>query len=390
MPRNLILCCDGTSNEFARDRTNVAKLCEALVKDEETQLVFYHPGIGTMAPPGFGTSIGGRLAKLLGLAFGYGLKHDIAHGYNFIMNNYRAGDRIFLFGFSRGAYTARIIASLIHMYGLVMPGNEALTPYTVRMLWRIDKTRPQAKRDALFGLADQFKRSLADEDCKIHFLGVWDTVSSVGWVGSPVALPFSKANPSVRHARHAVAIDERRAFFRTNLLSAPEGQDLRQVWFPGVHCDVGGGYAEARSGLSKIPLEWMVGEARGLGLLVDQERLDILLGARAAPPDHAGKIPDYAQPPGKPEPNNSMTWPWWIVEFAPKRWWNRNMGRESWRINFFRRRSWEKSPVVHDIAWADPDYARRLPDDARRLSHVWPAAPAAAEAPVAPATVILA
>lgn len=367
MPRNLILCCDGTSNEFARDRTNVAKLCEALVKDEQTQLVYYHPGIGTMAPPGFGTKLGGGIAQLAGLAFGYGLKFDIAHGYNFIMNHYREGDRIFLFGFSRGAYTARIIASLIHMYGLVMPGNEALTPYTVRMLWRIDAARGnKARVDGLFGLADQFKRSLADETCGIHFLGVWDTVSSVGWVGSPVALPYSKSNPSVRHARHAVAIDERRAFFRTNLLSAPEGQDLRQVWFPGVHCDVGGGYAEAESGMSKYPLEWMVNEARGLGLLVDQERLDILLGRR---PAQHGR---YAPPSPDAMLHDSMSLPLRIVEFAPKRWYNRATGRETWRINGFRRRTWEKAPVVHDVAWEIPGYAARLPADARRLSETWP------------------
>jgi uncharacterized protein (DUF2235 family) len=252
-----------------------------------------------------------------------------------------------------------------------MPGNESLTPYVVRMLWQIGAASDDRK-DRLFALSDEFKRSLAIEDVPVHFLGVWDTVSSVGWIGSPVALPHSRINPSVRHARHAVAIDEKRAFFRTNLLAAPEGQDLRQVWFPGVHCDVGGGYAEAESGMSKYALEWMAGEARGLGMLVDDERLEILLGRREAPPDRFGRRRIYAVPSPDARLHKSLSLPWRIAEFVPKRYFDRTTQRKTWRMNLFRRRTWEAAPVVADVAWDIPGYADRLPKDARKLSEAWP------------------
>src|SRR4029077_5218668 len=122
------------------------------------------------------------------------------------------------------------------------------------------------------------------------FVGVWDTVSSVGWIENPVHLPYSADNPDIEHGRYALAIDERRAFFRTNLwrrgsnpAAAHGPKDELQVWFPGVHCDVGGGYGEQESGLSKLALEWMLDEAVPLGLLVDVGRVDVMLGRRGGP-----------------------------------------------------------------------------------------------------------
>ena len=157
MPKNLVVCCDGTANEFADDRTNVAKLCYCLIKDADRQVVYYHPGVGTEAPPGFVTGFGTKLAKLAGLAFGYGLKRDVANAYIFIINNYKPGDRLFIFGFSRGAYTARVVAALIRMYGVIMPGNDALVPYMVNMLWAIDKARGNnAKTSRYFKLASDW------------------------------------------------------------------------------------------------------------------------------------------------------------------------------------------------------------------------------------------
>jgi len=123
-----------------------------------------------------------------------------------------------------------------------------------------------------FDLASEFRSTYGKAACAPHFIGVWDTVSSVGWIDNPLHLPYSADNGDIQIGRHAVAIDERRAFFRNNLWRPrpPDGgpKDLKQVWFPGVHCDIGGGYPEAESGLSKIALEWMFREAVAAGLPV--------------------------------------------------------------------------------------------------------------------------
>jgi uncharacterized protein (DUF2235 family) len=123
--RNVVLCCDGTANEFAVDRTNVVKLYYLLSRDREEQISYYHPGLGTMEPPGALTAAAKKVTRVLGQAVGYGLETDIKDTYVFLMNNYRAGDRVFLFGFSRGAYTVRAVASLLRMFGLLPPGNDA-------------------------------------------------------------------------------------------------------------------------------------------------------------------------------------------------------------------------------------------------------------------------
>ncbi len=353
-PRNIVICCDGTSNEFAKDLTNVAKLTYALVKDPERQLVYYHPGLGTMAAPGFPMPIGNRAARMAGLAFGYGIRDDLRDAYVFIMNHWRPGDRLFLFGFSRGSYTVRALASLIRMYGVAMPGNAALVPYAIRMLWglRGDDRKVRAKA---YDQADQFKASLAMADCAPHFVGVWDTVSSVGWVASPVSLPYTRTNDQITIFRHAVAIDERRAFFRTNLFQASSGQDTEQLWFPGDHCDVGGGHPEAESGLSKYPLEWMATEARSGGLLIDEPRLAEILGKGT---------PGYA--PARPDAklHESMSWYWRPAEFAPKLHWDNATGQRGLRCNMFRRRKMLTAPKVHRVAWEIPGYSARLPADA--------------------------
>ena len=111
MPRNLVICCDGTANQFAADRTNVLKLAFAAEKQDGQQLLYYHPGVGTMAPAGVISGIGKWIARLLGMAFGYGLKADIRDIYTYIIDHYEPGDQLFIFGFSRGAYTARVIAA---------------------------------------------------------------------------------------------------------------------------------------------------------------------------------------------------------------------------------------------------------------------------------------
>ncbi|HED17756.1 MAG TPA: DUF2235 domain-containing protein [Gammaproteobacteria bacterium] len=121
-------------------------------------------------------------------------------------------------------------------------------------------------------IAEGFKRTFSRE-CPVHFLGLWDTVKSIGWIYDPVNLPYTMNNPSVGVVRHAISIDERRALFRSNLWGAgTDEQDVLQVWFAGVHSDVGGGYPENESGLAKIAMQWMVEEAQKFGLLVDLEK----------------------------------------------------------------------------------------------------------------------
>lgn len=371
MPKNIVACCDGTANEFERDRTNVVKLFYALVKDPAIQSCYYHPGVGTMAAPGFVTKAGAKVAEIAGLAFGYGLNNDICDIYTFICRNFEPQDRLYLFGFSRGAYTVRAIASLLHMYGLVFPHNERLVPYAVRMMWAVrrlqKKAKPGAKTDPriseYFGQANEFKATFSRE-CKPHFVGVWDTVSSVGWFSHPLSLPYTTNNPDIAVGRHAVALDERRAFFRTNLwrpskdpdMAGPK--DMKQVWFPGVHCDVGGGYPESESGLSKIALKWMLDEARLAGLVLDEERVSLVLGSRGhgyAPPDPDGCL------------HNSLTAWWRLAEFVPKPHWDGV--RTTWRANRSRHRTLPPTPWVHDAAWIRDKgrYAERLPKGGIRL-----------------------
>lgn len=137
------------------------------------------------------------------------------------MNNFGEGDRVFLFEFSRGAYTARAVASLLRMYGLIPRGNDALVPYAVRLLMGIHAIDSRgrhrcAEEKRYFNLAADFKSTFATRVCKPWFVGVWDTISSIGWYENPLQLPFTGDNPDIEIGRHAIAIDERRAFFRTN------------------------------------------------------------------------------------------------------------------------------------------------------------------------------
>lgn len=364
MSKNVVLCCDGTANEFARDRTNVVKLFFTLIQHPDQQVCFYHPGLGTMEPPGSLTSIRRVGAKLLGQAIGFGLEADIRDAYAFLMNHFQEGDRAYLFGFSRGAYTVRAVAAILHMYGLIRPGNEPLIPYAIRMMMAINNIgkpkTPESKKllDDYFGLAAQFKDHFCIP-CAPHFVGVWDTVSSVGWIENPIRLPYTADNPDISIGRHAISIDERRAFFRSNLWRPkPAGgpKDIKQVWFPGVHCDVGGGYPESESGLSKIALEWMLKEAAGPGLLTDSTMVNQILGR---------SDPNFARPDAHAKLHESLTGPWLLAEYIPKRHYSWTLGKEERRANRSSRRTIPPGSLVHQSAYdRGPEYQKLLPADA--------------------------
>jgi uncharacterized protein (DUF2235 family) len=229
----------------------------------------------------------------------------------------------------------------------------------------------QEKVSQFFALADDFKVTMTRVECQPWFVGVWDTVNSVGWVENPLKLPFTANNPDIRVGRHAVSIDERRAFFRNHLWRRPADpnkkwgpQDVKQVWFPGVHCDVGGGYPEAQSGLSKIALEWMLQEAKAQGLLVNAKREQEVLGR--------GGSRKYTAVPDPNAPAHESLKGWWnLAELIPKRHYDWAKDRWERRMNLWRRRTIPPGSLVHESAWQrGGDYASRLPKDVVKVSTV--------------------
>src|SRR3954447_2878212 len=130
MPKNIVICCDGTGNEFRDRKSNVVKLYSTLTIDQD-QVAYYHPGVGTMGAPTARNWWERQWTRAKGLAFGAGLLDNVADAYRYLMNHYADGDRIFLFGFSRGAYTVRVLGGVLRKYGLLCPGNEGHIPYVM-------------------------------------------------------------------------------------------------------------------------------------------------------------------------------------------------------------------------------------------------------------------
>jgi len=361
MSRNLVICCDGTNNEFGPVKTNVARLAKVLVRNEE-QLVFYDPGVGTLPEPTISNKIRASIRKKLSLAFGFGLKLNVQEAYTFLMNYWEPGDRVYLFGFSRGAYTVRVLAGLLRLLGLPPKGNEQLVPYAMELLGAI---REQGSNEGAgdtskyWRLVNEFRgtfaRSIPGQSSRmfrVHFCGVWDTVSSVGWVWEPITYPFTFGNPGINTVRHAVSIDERRWFFRQNLFKADvRGQDFLELWFPGVHADVGGGYGPDEGGIWKFAFEWMVEEARQCGLQIDQKRLDHELGKDSGPVR-------------RKHLHESLEGCWWLAEVFPKWVFSTGHGRHI-GFGLGGRRTVPQGAKIHRSALRlirDPELAYRPPN----------------------------
>ncbi len=275
---NLVVCCDGTWNtaDQAQDGvptpTNVVRLF-GLAVESDGQKKYYHPGVGT----------GGAVDKALGGGIGLGLDRNIQSGYRWLCANYSAGDRIYLFGFSRGAYTARSLGGFVTRFGLLDEAglDEKVLWSRVEELFRDGYRVKGQKRKTWADKGWKFQQGEGGADgCDIpvHFIGVWDTVGALGipdhlgvlnLLEEPGKYKFhdTQLNPLVRHARHAVAVDEMRQSFEPTLWTNTQDRDVKQVWFPGAHSDVGGGYRE--TGLSDGALGWMLGEAEAAGLAVD-------------------------------------------------------------------------------------------------------------------------
>lgn len=280
-PRQLVLLCDGTNNNLTgghRD-TNVVKLGELLVAHgHQDRLVHYDPGVGNPGELPGATLWDGfrrRLDRVYGLAFGRGVYENMLETYLFLMRHHRPGDELYLFGFSRGAFTARSVAGLVNQFGILQPHMEGMLP-TLLHVYFADRRN----QDAYRAITDQIKRQFTDQASRavdIHFVGVWDTVAAVGL--PPFDTRFT-ALPTVAgkrfvHVRQALALDEHRRPFRPRAYAGENGVfktasgldgTLQQRWFPGAHGDVGGGYEPVHSALSDTALAWVVSEAVGCGL----------------------------------------------------------------------------------------------------------------------------
>lgn len=258
--KRIAFCADGTWDGTSND-TNVFKLFNA-ISVSATQLPFYDSGVGADGNP---------IEKLVGGAFGFGLFQKIKDGYTKIAHAYAEGDEIFIFGFSRGAYTARSLAGMIANCGLP---TKDFDDSLVEAAFQAYRNKDQ--RAAILAGLTQYGIVIP----QITMVGVWDTVGSLGIPAifggvSPLIYGFldTGLHPNVRNAFHALAIDERRPEFPATLWTgdpAP-GQTIDQVWFCGVHSDVGGGYGGSATvgvstALSDITLGWMMSKAQGLGL----------------------------------------------------------------------------------------------------------------------------
>lgn len=285
--KRLILCCDGTWNsadQQAEDTpcpTNVVRIAYRIAKrDKKTpQIVYYGEGVGT----------GNSVDRITGGAFGRGVEDNIFDAYRFLIANYEPDDQIFLIGFSRGAFTARSIGGMIRKCGILK--REHIEKYLDAVeLYRTDEA-PDEERPS------EFRKKYAvnaNEETPIQCIGVWDTVGSLGiplrglrrLTRRKHQFHDTELSGSVKNAFHALAIDERRSPFAPTLwqYKPKEGQTIEQVWFPGVHSNVGGGYPD-RS-LADITLEWMVEKVKTTGLRFDEQ----VEAVHPCTPDCNGKL----------------------------------------------------------------------------------------------------
>ncbi len=261
MSKNIVVLSDGTGQEGGKgNNTNIYKIFQMLENRTTRQVVFYDAGLGA------------KWWDIPGKVNGLGITKNILQCYRFIFDHYEAGDSIYMFGFSRGAATVRSLSSFLHYFG-VLPKSR---PELIAKAYKKYKTRDEDKRKER---AKEFILKHHTMWAKVKFLGCFDTVAALGLPFKPASvvldgLPFFRhsfhnytLSETVENAYHALAIDDVRLIFHPVLWKqCNENQTMRQVWFAGMHTDVGGGYEEKE--LSDIPLQWMVKKATDAGLLI--------------------------------------------------------------------------------------------------------------------------
>src|SRR5262245_51130954 len=366
MPKNLVLCCDGTANEFAEDRTNVVKLFFTLERDPSRQLGYYHPGLGTMEPPGDAherhTHAHASCCPGIWLSARSGYPRRVRFPDEQFRGRrsslpFRVQPRC-LYGASRcflaphvrfDSERQRSACALCDPHADGDKHN------------RQQERQSQRGREALLQSGCRFQKYFLDADlqalvCRRMGYGKLD------WLVRKSAAPavYKQQSrhrdwpPCHRHRRTTRLLPDK-SLDAMDCPSQSGPRDLKQVWFPGVHGDVGGGYPEAESGLSKIALQWMLNEAINAGLLVSPGRMDLVLGKTGA----------YAAPDANAMMHESLTGLWWLAEILWKR--RYNWVKRQWerRANLGRRRTIPPGSLIHESAYKrGGDYAKRLPPDA--------------------------
>jgi len=307
MKKRIVICADGTWNrpeQLDKDEypTNVLKFARALAPHDAEgvkQVVFYDWGIGSYHD------------KISGGSFGTGLEKNVMDGYRFLVHNYEPDDEIYLFGFSRGAYTVRSLCGLVNNCS-ILKSVEGKRVEEAFALYKNKRHKPGG------AYARHWRESYAlQQEVKINFVGVWDTVGAMG-------LPFTifglikdkhlfydrKLGSNIIKARHALALDEIRDDFEPTIWEPKQGVDLKQVWFAGVHSDIGGSYKQDpdASVLADIPMAWLLNEARESGLAFEDFIQNVNLNPLASQHNeykgkyrllgkHQRAIPDFAKIP---------------------------------------------------------------------------------------------
>lgn len=338
MSRRIVVCLDGTGNEIEKNESNILRLYKTLERSED-QILYYSPGVGTINARPF-AQLTSKPALIRGLIFGKGLEENILRAYEFLCRHHKEGDRLYFFGYSRGAYTARALAGFINDFGLV--NHEEF--HLVAPVFRAWRTLNKSSKAEDYRQLRIFEHAFEVRHPAIRFLGLWDTVSSLIRLKWDNGTFFNYGthssvdeNPSVQTIRHVLAIDETRRFFRHQdwtpgqtyygnrfkSKNNPPAQDVKQVWFAGTHTDVAGSVIEAESGLTKITLNWMREELDAL----DVDRLAFretrykryVLGVKT---DFTRKHGIHMAPPDANAPLHSqMKNGWFALEWLPRKRW---------------------------------------------------------------------
>lgn len=321
MGRNLLVCLDGTNNEPETGATNVVRLYDLAAKDDR-QLAYYDPGVGTMGARSATSAFGKALTRVTGLAIGSGIRENIEDAYLWLMRHYQAEDKIFIIGFSRGAYTSVALAGMLNTVGLLRPGADNLIPYAMDLYAASsdpDEKKSEEEQRKYWDQRDDFRAKFGNPafpgpfSTTIRFAGLWDTVKSVGWLNAKARYeqahwPFTHKLSNVEVARLALAIDEKRGPYAAYRLDDERVKKYpgryQQMWFAGVHSDVGGQYPDDHR-LSDIALGWMAKEAAEAGLRIDEGRHKAVLGVDLGEP-----LPTSYGVEGRVHPNSKV---WWLT-----------------------------------------------------------------------------